>query len=477
VCMVVMMVALAGCVRHQWAVNERLPYPIANAIAPLLQDPERGGRFAAVLRTRAFLVAFAITVIVISWKACFAFGIVPFDIKTDWNLWSVFGGHPWTMMPDTHRVFTPTIWPSIVAIAFLLTGEIGFSLWFFFLVTQLGFLLLNLGGTPVTKEHLTDSTTGGFFMLAMWIVYLGRHYYLRLLMAAFGRGSDPTVRQAVPFVWTLLASMAGLVAFMAWYGAPVWAAIVTVLVILGVLILLARLVAEAGMPFIGIPITGGLSSLLVGIFGVGLGPGALVPLTLLATITTQGDRENLMPNVVNSHEIGERSGVGWRRLSPVLMVAAVVVAIVACAGFLWHAYHGEGVWRSSVAAPQGGVVDPVANAASDEDGLPVAAYGTGAGITLLLGLARSWLPWWPLHPIGFVMCATFALQRCWFAYFLGWLCKSLTLRYGGSRVYQKLKPAAIGIIAGEAVVQLVVVVIKYAVDASGGHVPYFLTYP
>jgi hypothetical protein len=38
----------------------------------------------------------------------------------------------------------------------------------------------------------------------------------------------------------------------------------------------------------------------------------------------------------------------------------------------------------------------------------------------------------------------------WFSFLLGWLIKAGVMRYGGVAIYQRLKPMAMGLIAGDA---------------------------
>ncbi len=60
--------------------------------------------------------------------------------------------------------------------------------------------------------------------------------------------------------------------------------------------------------------------------------------------------------------------------------------------------------------------------------------------------------WWPIHPIGFLVFAAYPTYKIWFSFFLGWLCKVLVMRYGGMQLYKRMKSAAMGLIAAEAVI-------------------------
>jgi hypothetical protein len=77
----------------------------------------------------------------------------------------------------------------------------------------------------------------------------------------------------------------------------------------------------------------------------------------------------------------------------------------------------------------------------------------GALVTFALGILRLRFWWWPFHPIGYL--AAFCWGMHWFSqpFFIGWLLKTLTVRYGGLRLYRRTVPLAIGVIMGDFVGQ------------------------
>ena len=77
------------------------------------------------------------------------------------------------------------------------------------------------------------------------------------------------------------------------------------------------------------------------------------------------------------------------------------------------------------------------------------AMGAGLGLVLLFAAARLRFTWWPLHPLMFVVWSTYPMRNFCGSFLLGWLAKILITKYGGSRLYNRLKPLMIGLIAGE----------------------------
>ena len=87
---------------------------------------------------------------------------------------------------------------------------------------------------------------------------------------------------------------------------------------------------------------------------------------------------------------------------------------------------------------------------------PAVGYGANAlhilaGFALTLGLmlCRAYLGF-GLHPIGFLGASVSATHTLWFSMFVGWVCKTLILRYGGMKGYAALLPFFLGLILGDA---------------------------
>jgi hypothetical protein len=78
-------------------------------------------------------------------------------------------------------------------------------------------------------------------------------------------------------------------------------------------------------------------------------------------------------------------------------------------------------------------------------------------LTMGIGAASMWgivfmhrtFLWWPFHPIGYLMGASWPMINFWFPIFVGWLLKSVLLRYGGAKLYRKLLPGFLGLVLAE----------------------------
>jgi hypothetical protein len=73
------------------------------------------------------------------------------------------------------------------------------------------------------------------------------------------------------------------------------------------------------------------------------------------------------------------------------------------------------------------------------------------GIVVTVGLAtlRALYWWWPLHPLGYALSASWSLIVFWFPIFIAWAIKAPLLQYSGIRGYRRFRPLFLGMIFGE----------------------------
>ncbi|MCL6475880.1 MAG: hypothetical protein K6U75_12605 [Firmicutes bacterium] len=87
--------------------------------------------------------------------------------------------------------------------------------------------------------------------------------------------------------------------------------------------------------------------------------------------------------------------------------------------------------------------------APQPDTAQLLAAGWGAVFVLLLQAARHQFLWFPLHPGGFVMAQSGALEWMWVPIVIAGAVKAGVLRAGGLRLYEKAVPFFIGLIVGD----------------------------
>ncbi|MBA3847189.1 MAG: hypothetical protein H0X45_11145, partial [Planctomycetes bacterium] len=205
---VVASIALAFLVRRQWLHNERLPYPIGGVLFQLIDAPP--GRLPEVMRSRPFLIAAGCACAIITWRGLHQFGLVPFTIVLDLDFGPILAGAPWTNALDHTHLTHPHLYLGFIALAFLVPLDLSFSLWAVFVGGNLLVMWLRSRGIPIGADHASQFDFGAMIAIAPLVLWLGRHWYGRVALAAIGRSQDPLARATAPWLWAVVAAMAGI---------------------------------------------------------------------------------------------------------------------------------------------------------------------------------------------------------------------------------------------------------------------------
>ncbi|HYE07733.1 MAG TPA: DUF6785 family protein [Planctomycetota bacterium] len=475
---VVASVAIAFLVRRQWIDNERLPYPVAAVSWSFIEAPAPGRLLAAIFTERAFWLGLVVAAIIITWRGLYALKVIPVDFVLQIDLihapGAPFSGSAsaWNLY-ETSFLLTPRVYLSIFAIAFFLPLDLSFSLWFSFVLTNAVVWVMKdrLGmGASLTWVNCRSVGFGAFMAMAPLIIWLGRGYYWSALKAAVGIAKDEPSRAAAPYVWATFAGSASIALFFVAHGASFAHGALMTLLFLGSLLVIARVLAEAGVPFLQVPLN--INTLFFTLVGFGAPVQALVALSTIGMTLLPDGRESLMPFAANATYLGERARVPHRRLSSLMIVAATIGVVLAAGSMIYNSYLGSG--HADGWVPYAADIDLIASRKANPDADQVAtghqlvAYGVGATAVTVCGVARMLMPAWPLHPLAWCVTFSYPAGHCWFSFLLAWICKGLVMRYGGVGLYRRLKPVAIGLIAGEALAMFVFIVIKI-VAALGQH--------
>jgi len=361
---------------------------------------------------------------------------------------------------------------TVVGMTFLLPAETAFSLWFFYVLYRLSFVYvawLGAGGTGYwaawdTKVAVFD-TAGAMLAIAAALVWAARGFLRGWWKRAVAGRPDPVQDPLSPRFAAILmtAAVGGMAAWFIAAGVQWWAAIAAVGMFLVMLLVLTRVVAEAGLVFV--QTTAVPFDLLAGLEPAGWLSGAtLNVLNMQKAIVMQDLREALLPYLMNGVNAGARTRMPFARLLAVLALTAGVGLGVSAYSRITTTYKYGAVnmdqWSAVWSVPEflGGLVDFRKSPpelewihAGYKRVIPVnAAHVAFGGVVTaaMLGLRARFL-WWPLHPFGLVMCGSWAMSVIWFSIFLGWVAKSAVMSLGGATVYRRVLPFFLGMVLGE----------------------------
>jgi hypothetical protein len=164
-------------------------------------------------------------------------------------------------------------------------------------------------------------------------------------------------------------------------------------------------------------------------------------------------RECLMPSLLHVRKVTEKVGNNRRILFTILfaLAAGVLVSYVAmlvtCYKFGIRELQLDWATRTTVAVYDN--VYSLAESPLEPNQWVMIFTLAGAAAMLALVICYHRFYWWPIHPIGYLTAYSSAMWILWFSFFIGWLCNTLCMRYGGVVLFKKLRNFFIGLIIGD----------------------------
>lgn len=481
-------VCLALIVHPQWSRSEQLPYPLTRLVLALIDrgdDPAlaAAGGGQPVFRQKLFWIGAAAVLVLHllnglhAWYPQFFLWIpLSYNFRPLVNVWPALG-QVW----GWGSVFTPTIFISVVAFAFFVRTDVSLSVGISQVTWVLTAATLLTWGIPMQNDQSQSHAgplfrAGAYVGTAIMILYFGRNYYASLAMEALGlRSAAPQRRAAVWAARLLVVCLVGAAGLLYRYaGLEWWLGLLLVGLVLLMLLVLARITAESGLFYIQpnwLPAT-----LLVPLFGLeGLGATTFVLLVMASVVLAGDPRESIMAYLVNALNMADRSG----RISPpraarwqaLVVVLSGIVAAVATLLVVYHygitildgwAHTGlpaqtfNRITHELTLAWTGQTLPQAVHVRGLEhwwqmtpDGRSLFIIALGIGLTLTFAWASLRIPRWPIHPVIFTVIGTTPVERLAWSFLIGWAIKTTAIRLGGERLYVRMIPLMIGLIAGE----------------------------
>lgn len=355
--------------------------------------------------------------------------------------------------------------------AYLLTREVSLSFWFFFLLLKIELVFATTLGFPTAMlpkdssmgppTFITFQSAGGWFALAALLVWAARGHLALLAREAW---NPRLIRQNAasnePFsarfvLLGLVFSLGGLLAWSHFAGLNLAVVVSFFGVYFVASLVLARLVVEGGFlfPQLTFSPTEWMNSTVFA--ASNLGASDLTKLACLQPVLASDMRTNVLPGFLHTLKIAHELKLDRRDVRRLMGAIALVIPLTLAitvfvslaslygngglAGYTWFSYVGpQSTFNSAATAMH-------APAAS---GFNTLWLMVGAVVVWLITLARARFLWFPLHPLGYIVASGYPMQKLWFSFFLGWLIKSLMLRFGGSQGQNALRPFMLGLILG-----------------------------
>lgn len=471
---------LFAILRRQWYENERLPFPLATIQLALVEAPAPRKWWNSTMSKPAFWVCFGAFFIIHCWNAMYVYWPKYYpEIPLKFDLSGIFTEEPWRYADSEFKA--AYFYLTAVGVAYFLPGGVSFSMWFCFVAWQIWKMMMGMAtGNPETPGQ-NDQMFGGLTAYVFIVLWIGRSHWAMVLRQALrgAKGNEPQGRYLAyrTAFWGFVGCVAGMVAWMTLAGVSFGGSIVLTLTVVGGLFIVARIVAESGLLQPGATFFPTRNWTLLGYLG-------WQRPTTIETMYFSGHMETLhhdvreswgvygthaikiTDNTVFAGESMASDSASTRRLGRklILLFASVLVVgyVTSFSSMLWTEYEFAvqkkpdakvvneyaGAW-----AITGHWMNPTLDYVNNRYNMvhsPPKHFAIGAGITVFLAVMRLRYPWWPVHPVGFLCVGSWPLGQLWFAFFLGWLARTVALKWGGTKLYMGLRPAMIGIIIGEA---------------------------
>ncbi len=457
----VTMLCVITLFRRQWADKERLTFPIVHMMLDLSdQTGQRlvGGFFRNPLMWTGFVLVTIYNVLNIlnAWNPA-----VP-CMGRGYDLGRLFTERPWSAI----RPLTIAWRPENFGLGYLVSTEITFSVWFFYLLMRVSNVVAvmmgyEIAGFPFDREQ----ASGAYLALSIFLIYVARQHLAEAIGKAFGMRPDvDDSDEPIPYRWAVfgaIAGFAGMMFFAVKAGMWTWTAAIYLALFILFAIVYARARAEAGAAMVWLFPFYQHKRMMLNVLGsrafvAGDDWGNLTIFSVLMLLS-RGYFQSTMAYQIESEKIASETRIKPRHI-PVWLIVAVVLGLIGAYWVHLTAYYTHGANILEGGTTQGGYRTTLARREFEElasflkapkppDVARSLAGASGMIITAALVAIRTYFLRFPLHPLGFAMVASYG-HPLWGPFFLVWIIKTTVLRLGGMRLYRQLIPFFLGVVIG-----------------------------
>jgi hypothetical protein len=446
------MSSLMVIMRKQWMDYEHLSFPIAQVPQELCAAAADPWRTPSVLASPMFWFGFA----------------VPFAVGSLAGLHHYFPGVPVVTVERSISDITPIpieirLSFAVLGFTFLIPNRVAFSLWSLNILSFLVRCYMRTYGLETTENlglygaarfptmaHLAMGAMVVFIAAGLWFA---RQHLARVLRCAMGvKDTDYDDGEPSSYRTALILLGGGSVLMTVWLsraGLHPFYATIFVLTALLVFYGVTRVVVQCGVSVTVAPLIP--PTFMTSTFGTAnIAAGGLSTLAM-SWVWASDIRTTVMSSAAHGMYLARRRA---GHLLWALLLAALVAYAVSSVFTIWLGYHYGALNLSSwffIGGPQR-LFDWTVREL--ETGAPanlrgILWTGVGAAIMGLLVCVHRALFWWPIHPVGFIMCSVAWTDRLWFTIFLAWLVKLVVVQFGKAEAYRRARLLFLGMILGQ----------------------------
>jgi len=317
---------------------------------------------------------------------------------------------------------------------------------------------------------MSISEAGGLVGLTIFSLFISRRYLLETLKTAFGKmkGGSPAEierKEAISYKSTWLLILLGFIGTMVVFmvaGVSAWPAFLMPVTYLVYFYANMRLYGLSGGYMRGMEHSHALEKLLAfptkptpytGEFMI------VAPFTESELDICSGRLFGASDGAFASFRMADLVGIDNRNTFKALMVMAVIIPVVSMFAWVWFI----GIASFPVLMRFNNNWGQGDRWAVNWDDIPnvgnwVPYFFAGIIIVGALSLLHNRFTWFPFEPIGFLNGTSYnsLISGMWLPFLVAWVAKTVTLRVGGSKLYEEYGvPIASGLVAGCMLIYLV----------------------
>jgi len=443
------MLCLVALVRRQWTESERLAFPLVEL--PVHMVHPNGTLWRAKSVWLGFAVAGGINLLngLHHW-----FPTIPEIPIKHQDIAPYFPHRPWNAV----GWFPISFYPFVIGIAYLMPLDLAFSCWFFYLFWKAQLVVSAALGWDITPEfpYIREQGIGAYLAIGLFLI-AGARGLVQQIRQHWHHTSREVGEVLSPraAVVGLAVGVVGLVGFFALFGLRWQVALGAVVLYLLMALVITRLRAEFGAPIHDQHFSGPdhVFTKLIGVQG--LSARELSMLNFFYWFN-RAYRSHPMPFALEGLKMAQRVEAPLRPYWLWMLWAGVWGGALTFWAYLHNAYR----YGAGAEFFQGQLFGMEAYNRLSSWLTMAPEVNRGAQTATMVGFVSAWALLWarshwagfPLHPIGYAISGSWAMNLVWLPIALGWLIKLLIVRYGGLALYRKLLPFFLGLILGEAVI-------------------------
>jgi len=466
------MYSLMVIFRKQWMEKERLGYPLLQLPEEMMNEPEKGSLLNRLFKNPLFWLGFTIPVIISTINGLHAY----FPLLPQIPLYKTF------LLFRNTTPFRIKISFPVIGMSYLLPTEISLSLWLFSILGSVQTGIFHIIGFSIgprepycaSSPSVSHQGFGAMIALVIFILWNARSHLKEVFRKAFkGESSIDDKDEPLSYrasVLMLIFSVAFALFWLIKSGLSFHLGVILLFSAFIIFLSLTRVIIQGGTIAVKSPLIPQVFTIaVVGSKSIGLTSFAALAYSFVWCADLM---VFLMPHVGHSLKLAHPVKMNKKLITLVIFLAI----LISMGGSIWtiikmgYKYGGVNLnqwyFRGCPQEPFIYIADKIKH----PTGICWKRWmftGIGAVVMGLLIFMRSRLVWWPIHPLGFPVANTLPINVICFSIFLGWLIKSIVLRYGGAKVYNRTKPIFLGLILGQFVIACIWLIIDFVTGMKG----------